>query len=177
MNMTEKTLSSKTVYDGKIIKVELNEVELLDGSKSFREEVKHSGGACVFCAHNGKIPLVSQFRYAYKKEVWEIPAGKLEKGEDPKACARRELIEEVGLESENLTLISKLYPSPGYTNEIIYIYFADNCKYIGQKLDSGEFLKVEYFTISELLEMAKSGEICDAKTLVAIYAYANSLKN
>lgn len=176
MNLTEKTLSSKMVYDGKIIKVKLDEVELFDGSKSFREEVEHPGGACVFCACDGKIPLVLQYRYAYKKEVWEIPAGKLEKGEDPITCARRELIEEVGLSCDDLTLISKLYPSPGYTNEIIYIYFADNCKFIGQKLDSGEFLNVKYFTINELLEMAKSGEICDAKTLVAIYAYANSLK-
>lgn len=171
MNLTEKTLSTSTVYDGKIIKVNLDKVELPDGAISFREEVIHGGGACVFALVDGKVPLVKQYRYAYKKEVWEIPAGKLEKGEDPMLTAKRELIEETGVSPNSLSLVGTLYPSPGYTNEIIYVYFTDDCVVSKQKLDDGEFLEVTYFSISELEKMAKSGEICDAKTLFALYYY------
>ena len=102
--MTEKTLSTKTIYDGKIIKVTLDEVELTGGKKSFREEVHHGGGSCVLAVKDGKIPLVRQYRYAYKSEIWEIPAGKIEDGEDSEITAKRELIEEVGLGQTRLFL-------------------------------------------------------------------------
>ncbi len=175
MNLSEKTLSSNTKFSGRIITVKVDDVELSDGSKSKREIVEHNGGATVLAVFEGKIPLVKQFRYAYQKEIWELPAGKLEKGEDCKVCAKRELVEEVGLWPEEMVLLNTVYPSPGYTNEIIYIFLAENTCKVEQSLDEGEFLEVKYFTIDELKAMCNNGEICDGKTLIAIYNYLQIL--
>ena len=171
MNLTEKTISSKTIYEGKVLTVKVDEVELFDKSRSKREIVEHGGGACVLAVYENKIPLVEQFRYAYNKTLWELPAGKIEKGEQGLVCAKRELVEETGLWAEELVLLNVLYPSPGYTNEKIYLYFAEKTCKVEQKLDSGEYLNVKFFTVDEILKMIDSGEICDAKTIVAVYKY------
>ena len=139
MSFFEKKLSGKTVYDGKIIKVQVDEVELPDGSVSKRECVRHHGGAAVLYVEGGKILLVKQFRYLYGEEIYEIPAGKVEEGEDPSLTAKRELEEEAGYIAEKITPLLTIYPTPGYTDEKIYIYFAENCKKTKQKLDKGEF--------------------------------------
>lgn len=167
----ERKISGNTVYDGKILKLEVDEVRLDDGSLAKRECVRHSGGAAVLCVVDGKVLLVKQFRYLYGKEIWEIPAGKLEKGEDPINAAKRELEEETGFIGGEIVPLLKLYPTPGYTDEVIHIYQAKNCRLVSQKLDEGEFLDFKLKNLDEVLKMIESGEICDAKTIAAIYKY------
>ena len=170
MNLQEKKLKSKTIYSGKIVTLEVDEVELPDGKSSFRECVRHSGGATVLLVNEGKILLVKQFRYLYGKPIYEIPAGKLNEGEDPKIAAARELEEETGYRAELVHLLD-IYPTPGYTDEIIHIYFADSFEISKQKLDEGEFLNYCFIGIETVLKMIDSGEINDAKTIIAVYKY------
>ena len=171
MNLEEKTTKVNYIYKGKIINVRCDEAELPDGRPCKREMIEHPGGASVLCVHEGKAALVRQFRYAYGEALLEIPAGKLERGEDPMLAAKRELEEETGLEAESLRHIFTLYPTPGYTNEKIYIYEAVNVKKGQQHLDEGEFLNVVYLPVEEAVRMVKEGEICDAKTIVALQHY------
>jgi ADP-ribose pyrophosphatase len=177
MNLTEKQLSSTTVYDGKILKLNVDEVLLPDGKKSKRECVRHSGGAAVLFVNGDEIALVEQFRYAYGKTIYEIPAGKLNSGEDPEYSAKRELEEETGYRAEKLEFLADIYPTPGYTDEIIYIYYTDNAKYVAQHLDEGEFLRCKFFKIKDVLSMLESGQIKDAKTQIAIYKYLLNKSN
>ena len=168
MKFFEKRLRGKTVYDGKILKLEVDEVELPDGTTSKRECVRHSGGAAVLCVVDGKVLLVKQYRYLYGKEIYEIPAGKLERGEDPLTAAARELKEETGISADLIPYI-KLYPTPGYTDEVIHIFLAENCRDgRNQSLDDGEFLSVCFRPLNEVLSLIESGEICDGKTVAAI---------
>lgn len=170
MNMTEKTLSSRTVYDGKILKLTVDDVQLPDGKKSVRECVRHCGGAAVLLVLDGKVALVRQHRYLYGRDIYEIPAGKLEAGEDPAAGAARECEEETGYRAEVEKLL-EIYPSPGYTDEVIHIFSAKNAEYVGQRTDDGEFLTCEFIPLERVVKMLESGEICDAKTVAAVYKY------
>lgn len=172
MKFSEKKIKGKTVYDGKILKLEVDEVELPDGSTSVRECVRHNGGAAVLLVNDGKILLVKQFRYLYCKEIYEIPAGKLEKGEEAIKAAARELEEETGYRAK-LVRLFELYPSVGYTDEIIHVFLAEEFEFVGRKLDDGEFLDCEFVETERLLKMIECGEICDAKTVAAVYAYLN----
>ena len=122
MNMKETTVRKNYVFKGKIINVRCDDAALPDGKPCTREFVEHGGGAAVLYVRGGEVLLVKQFRYAYGEELYEIPAGKLEKGEDPALTAARELEEEAGFVPEKVTLLYERYPSPGYTNEKIYIY-------------------------------------------------------
>lgn len=176
MNLTEKQKSSKTVYDGKILKLCVDEVELPDGSQAVREIVRHCGGAAVLFVNEGKIALVRQYRYAYAKEIYEIPAGKLEKGEDAQIAAMRELEEETGYRAQKLVHLQDIYPSPGYTDEIVHIYFCDSADFIGQNPDADEFLDCVYLPVDQVVKMIESGEICDAKTVAAVYKYLCTIK-
>ena len=168
MKLKERTVRKNYVYRGKIINVRCDDAELPDGRACRREIVEHSGGAAVLCVKDGKIALVRQYRYAYGEEIYEIPAGKLNAGEDPEQAAGRELTEETGLIASRLDLLFTLYPSPGYTNEKIYIYRAEGVKEGMQKLDEGEFLNAEFLPVEEVKEMIARGEIRDAKTIVAV---------
>ena len=170
MNLQEKKLKSKTVYSGKIVKLEIDEIELPDGKISYRECVRHSGGAAVLLLKDEKILLVKQFRYLYGQPIYEIPAGKLNEGEDPKIAAVRELEEETGFKAE-LSHLLDIYPTPGYTDEIIHIYFAENYVVTNQKLDEDEFLNYCFIDIKTVLKMIENGEIKDAKTIIALYKY------
>ncbi len=171
MILNEKKLSGKTVFTGKIFDIEVDEVEISGGRKSVRECVRHRGGAAVFLVEKDKVLLVKQFRYLYGKEVLEIPAGKLEKGEDSLIAAKRELEEETGYVADELVPMLKIYPSPGYTDEVIHIYFAKKFHRSKQKLDDGEYLNVFRLDIEEVIKMVESAEICDSKTVVALYKY------
>ncbi len=176
MKFFEKKLSGKTIYDGKILKLEVDTVELPDGTQAKRECVRHSGGAAILCVVDGKVLLVKQFRYLYGKEIYEIPAGKLESGEDPIFAAARELKEETGV-TAMLSPYLTIYPTTGYTDEVIHVYLAENCKLEGgQSLDDGEFLTVCFKPLEEVLKMIESGEICDGKTVAAIYKYISEQK-
>ena len=171
MDLQERTVRVNYVYQGKIVNLRCDEAALPDGRPCKREMVEHPGGASVLCVYEGKIALVRQFRYAYQEELLEIPAGKLERGEDPLIAAKRELEEETGLVASELKPLYTLYPTPGYTNEKIYIYEASGVTAGRQHLDEGEFLNVVFLPVEEVARMIEKGEIRDAKTIVAVQSY------
>ena len=175
MDLKERTVKVNYVYEGKIVNLRCDEAALPDGRPCKREMVEHTGGASVLCVYEGKVALVRQFRYAYQEELLEIPAGKLEKGEDPALAAKRELEEETGLVAGELKPLFTLYPTPGYTNEKIYIYEASGVTAGRQHLDEGEFLNVVFLPVEEVARMIEKGEIRDAKTIVAVQSFL--LKN
>ena len=175
MDLKERTVKVNYVYQGKIVNLRCDEAALPDGKPCKREMVEHPGGASVLCVYKGKVALVRQFRYAYQEELLEIPAGKLERGEDPMLAAKRELKEETGLVASELKPLFTLYPTPGYTNEKIYIYEASGVTLGKQHLDEGEFLNVVFLPVEEVARMIERGEIRDAKTIVAVQSYL--LKN
>lgn len=169
MDLFEKTLGQKRVFEGKIISLRVDDVELPNGEKSTREVIEHNGGACVVAlTEDNEILLVKQFRYAYGKVITEIPAGKIEKGEDPLDCASRELIEETGYSAKNIELLGEVYPSPGYCGEIIYIYKASELTKRCQNLDADEFLDVIKMPLDEAYKMVINGDIKDSKTVAGI---------
>ena len=168
MELTEKTLDSTRVYDGKVVKVFRDDVELSDGNKTFREVVKHSGGVVILAIKdNGKILFVKQFRYPMKEVLLELPAGKLEYGEDPFEAAKRELEEETGYCANKWTDLGFVYTSPGYSDEKLYLYKAEDLEYTRCHPDAGEILVPEELIYDEVFEKIKTGEISDAKTLCA----------
>lgn len=169
MKLDEKTLEKNEVFAGRLIHVFNDVIELPNGDKSKREVVHHPGGATV-CAidKDMNVTLVRQYRYAYGKVILELPAGKLEPNEDPYAAAMRELREETGLVAGELLPLGTVYPSPGYTDEIIYLYLAINVKQEEQDLDHDEFVNVEKMQFGQAIQMVMQGEIPDAKTQVAL---------
>ena len=171
MDYIEKTVVKNYVFNGKILTVRCDDALLPDGRPCKREIIEHSGGACVLYLENDSVLLVRQYRYAYGESVYEIPAGKLEKGEDPMLAAARELEEEAGIKSEKLELLFIDYPTPGYTNEKIYIYRAYDGVKTQTNLDDGEFLDAEFIPLAKIKEMLKNGEIKDGKTIIALQAY------
>ena len=171
MSFCEKKLDGKLIYDGKILKLNVDSVLLPDGKTAKREYINHSGGSAVLYVENNRVLLVRQFRYAYGREIYEIPAGKLEKGEDPAVTAKRELEEETGYVAKDLKELFKLYPTPGYSDEIIYVYIAENCSLSHTDPDDDEFVECEFIEIEKVCKMIESGEICDAKTVAAVYKY------
>lgn len=169
----ETTLSSEMLYDGRIMKLFKDSVELENGKTSVREYIRHSGGASIMAIDGEENAyFVTQYRYPYATEIFEIPAGKLEKGEEPLTCAIRELEEETGLKADKYELMATIYPTPSYTDEKLYVYLATGLTETVAHLDEGEFLGVEKMPFEKAYSMAIAGEIHDAKTLVAIYAYA-----
>ncbi len=169
--LTEKTLGSEEIFKGRVFSVELRDVALPDGSESNREIVHHSGGACIVALTDDmKIPLVRQFRSPLEKVLLELPAGKVEPGEDPLHCAQRELIEECGFEADSWEELSAIYSSPGFLSEKITIYLARDLKDLGsQHLDPGEFLTSELYDLSEIRTLLATGQIEDAKTALGLY--------
>lgn len=168
MNFEEKTIVKNYVYKGKILNLRNDEVLLPDGKTSKREIVEHSGGSAIYCENDGKVLLVKQFRYAYKKDVYELPAGKVNAGENPADTAVRELEEECGVKANRVELMFEIYPSPGYTDEVIRVYRATCLTQTKAHLDEGEFLTAKWFDKNELKKMIARGEINDGKTLVAL---------
>lgn len=171
MRYEEKTLNKNYIYKGKILTLRKDDVLLPDGKPAIREIIEHSGGACVVYAEKGKLLFVKQFRYAYGEEILELPAGKLNAGEDPKEACLRELEEETGIFSKEAKLLFVAYPSPGYTNEKLYIYRAEQGVLKQPHLDEGEFLDRVWIDEKTVKEMLKNGEIKDAKTIIGLQAY------
>lgn len=168
MEFKEKTLKKEYIYNGKILAVRKDQVLLPNGYSAIREVVEHSGGSAIYCEKDGKILLVKQFRYPYKEELYEIPAGKLNEGETPEQTAIRELEEEGGIKAKYVEKLFDIYPTPAYTNEIIRIFKAKDFVEAQIKLDEDEFLTGEWIDKNVAKNMVNNGEIKDAKTIIAI---------
>ena len=169
MDMTEKTLSSEKIFDGRILHIRRDTVLLPNGHQSTREVVDHPGGVGILALDDqNRVLIVSQFRYPYGEILREIPAGKLEYGEDPAEAAIRELREETGATAGSFQPLGELYPSPGYCGEIIRMYLARDLSFGDTDPDEDEFLGLERVPFSQLVEQVLSGEIKDAKTIAAI---------
>ena len=177
MKLFEKTLTSETKFEGRIIKVLRDTVELENGKTSAREVVCHNGGVCVAAlTEQNEVLLVRQFRYPYKEVLLELPAGKLEKGEDPFEAVKREQMEETGTTGENYISLGNLYPSPGYFGEIIRIWACRVAQKGEMHLDEDEFLEVERIPLDKAVEMVLNNEIPDSKTQVGILKTAALIK-
>ena len=169
MPFFEKELSREDHYRGRIVTVHTDTVQLDDGTTAFREIVDHPGGVGIVAVDaEGGVFMVRQYRYAMGKELLEIPAGKLEKGEDPYECAVRELGEETGCTAGKIVPLGTLYPSPGYTREVLYIYLALDLREGESHPDEGEFLDVLRMPLDKLCDMAENGEISDAKSVIGL---------
>ena len=169
MHLDEKTLSSEQKFEGKIVKLYVDSVELEDGKKSFREVIKHPGGVCVLpLDEEENVLFVKQFRYPHQKVLLEIPAGKLEYGENHAECGLRELKEETGCTCDRYEYLGSLIPTPAYCGEVIHMYLARGLHYGEQKLDSGEFLDIEKIPLNRAVEMIMNNEIEDSKTQIAV---------
>ncbi|MFN2341380.1 MAG: NUDIX domain-containing protein [Halanaerobium sp.] len=168
----EKKTTGETIYDGNILRLYRDEVEFPNHHKSFREVVEHSGGVSILAENEeGKVLLIKQYRYPVDEVIYEIPAGKLELEEEVEECASRELREETGYTAEKFTKLFEFFPTPGYSTETIYIYQAENLKFVGRDLEEGEYIEVVPKTKAELKELLQAGKIKDSKTLIAVMYY------
>ena len=169
MNLIEIDLEEEYKFKGKMINLKVQKVQLPNGNTSMREIVEHPGGvAIVAFKDEGTIILVEQFRKPIDSVLLEIPAGKLEKGEDPRDCGIRELEEETGYKAKNFDYLGKIVTTPGFTNEYIYFYKATNLFNGNIGGDEDEFINVHYYKLSELKEKIRNGEIIDGKTAAAM---------
>ncbi|NTZ17626.1 NUDIX hydrolase [Paenibacillus sp. JMULE4] len=168
----EVTISTRSVFQGRIISLQVDTVKLPNGSEATREIVKHPGAVAVLAiTPDDRMLVVEQYRKPLEKSQIEIPAGKLEPGEKPENCARRELEEETGYTSASLQLLSSFYTSPGFADEIIHLYVAQGLTKGEAQPDEDEFLEIEAITLEQAQQYVAEGRISDAKTIMAIYAW------
>lgn len=176
MHLFEKTVASELIFDGKIITVKKDSAELENGEVVNRELVVHPGGVCVVPINEkGEVLMVKQFRYPFQTVLTEIPAGKLEFGEDHREAGLRELREETGAVCEKFEYLGVCYPSVAYLTEKIHMYLATGLAFEKQDLDEDEFLDVVKIPLEKAVEMVMSGELPDAKTQCAILKAAKLL--
>ena len=176
MDLTERQLKAEYVFKGRILNIRVDEALLPDGKTAVREVVEHNGGVMIAPMDDeGNLYFVEQFRYPYSEVVTELPAGKLEKGEDPYTAGIRELKEETGATAQKIISLGRLYPSPGYCGEIIHLYLATGLTFGEQNPDDDEFLEVKKIHISKAVEMVMNGELPDSKTQVGILKIARLL--
>ena len=169
LDLTEKLLQSHPIYNGRIIRVRRDEVLLPDGGHGLREVVDHPGGVGILALDDkGQVALVRQYRYALGQELWELPAGRLEPGEEPFEAAKRELAEECGLTADRFVDLQPFYPTVGYCSEVIYTWLATGLHPVPMHLDEGEFLTPEKVPFAEALAMVLDGRIRDGKTVAGL---------
>ena len=174
MVFEEKTVSSEVLFNGKIIKVRLDKIKLPDGKLADREIVEHPGGVgIVAITDKNEVILVRQFRKPIKKAIYEIPAGKLDLGEEHRICGMRELKEETGMTAERFEYLGYIYPSPGFIDEVTHIYFAEGLSQGDAELDEDEFLDVIKMPLDDAVALVLENKIPDSKTQIALLkAYA-----
>ena len=169
MHLSEKKISGEQVFSGRVIDLSVDKVELEDGKITTRELITHPGGVCVVPINEkGEVYMVKQFRYPFRQVLLEIPAGKLEKGEDHRLCGIRELKEEIGAQAGLFEYLGCLYPTVAYDTEIIHMYLARELTFGEQDLDEGEFIDVIKMPFEKAVEMVMNNEIPDAKTQLAL---------
>ncbi|MFV0517786.1 MAG: NUDIX domain-containing protein [Aminipila sp.] len=169
MTFEEKTISSEMIYEGAILNLRKDKVEVINGGTSYREIIEHNGGVGILAIKdNGNILMIKQFRKPMDKVITEIPAGKIEKGEDPYNTAIRELKEETGYTAKHTELLSKYYPSVGYSQEVLYLYLCTDLEEGETDFDEHEALDLFEIDLDEAFKMAVNGQIEDGKSAVAI---------
>lgn len=167
-------LSSRRVYTGRVLNLDIDTVRFPNGSTGELEMIRHSGAAAVVpflsdpTGEDPQILLLRQYRYAAEEEIYEIPAGRLEQGEDPKDCAARELLEETGCSATSIEFLTMIYTTPGFTDEKIYIYLATGLVNGSTSHEADEFITTEAVTLSQALGLIQRGVIKDGKTAVGI---------
>ena len=172
MVVEEKTLTSERIYEGAILNLRRDKVTVKEGRTSYREIVEHNGGVVILgVTPEGKIPMIKQYRKATRQVMFELPAGKLEKGEDPMEAALREFKEETGYTAGSMRLISSFYPTVGYSEEILHIYFANDLKAGATEFDDNESIDIEEYKPEELFKLIDAGGMNDGKTLIALLLY------
>lgn len=178
MELIEKQLTSEEIFDGVVIHLFKDTVLLPDGREAVREVIRHPGAVCVLPVDSdGNVYFVKQFRYAFDRVTTEAPAGKLEKDEDIKSAALRELKEETGLSAKKITYLGEMYTTPALIDEIIHLYIAEDLSSGEQSLDEDEFINVEKMSLEAAVKKVLSGEITDSKTqtIVLRAAFATGL--
>lgn len=172
--MNFKVTKTDTIFHGKVFDVKVDEIEYNgSGNTASRQVAVHPGGAVIVpVKEDGKIVLITQYRYPHDKVIFELPAGKLEKGEDPQVCATRELTEETGYSSKKITKLGKIFTTPGFCDEVLHIYLAENLIPGDHAREEGEEgMEMFEMTIDEIDAKIKNGEIVDAKTICGIYMF------
>jgi ADP-ribose pyrophosphatase len=168
--MNFKLKRSDEIYKGRVIDLRVDEIEYENGNIGYREVAAHPGGAVVLAIHNGKIILVTQYRYPLNKVIYELPAGKLDNNEDPLLCAMRELEEETGYKSDNFTKLGEIVSTPGFCDEKLTLFLARDVKPGNKNHEEGEVgMQTHEFTLMELEDKIYNNEIIDAKTICALF--------
>lgn len=167
----ETTIRTNPIFEGRIISLQVDEVRLPNGETATREIVKHPGAVAVMALVDGKMLVVEQYRKPLEKSQVEIPAGKLDKGEEPLDAAKRELEEETGYKAGSIRHLTSFYTSPGFADEIVHLYVAEDLARGKVNLDEDEFLDCEAITLEQAEDYMKQNRISDAKTILAVYAW------
>ncbi len=171
--LRERLISSRTVFEGKLIAVRVDEVELANGRRATREIVPHPGAAVVVpLLPEGRVVMIRQYRHAAGKVLWELPAGLLEEGEDPEDAARRELAEEVSYEAEELTPLFSTYLSPGFSCEVVHVFVARGLRRVKARAESDENIRAISLPLSEAVAMVERGEVQNAAAICGLLAAA-----
>ena len=175
--MNFKVKKSEIIFKGKVFDLQVDEIEYDSGNKAVREVALHPGGAVILpVKEDGKFIMVKQFRYPFQKFMLELPAGKLEKGEDPQKCAERELTEETGYNAESISKLGSIATTPGFCSEVLHIYLAENLTPGRHNREEGEYgMETIEYTLNEIEEKIMSGEIIDSKTICGIHFYKNKI--
>ncbi|MDX8386265.1 MAG: NUDIX hydrolase [Gallionella sp.] len=170
MDLKETCLESNVVYEGSFLQVRKDSVSLPDGGVSSREYITHPGAVAILALlDNGKLVMERQFRYAPQQEFIELPAGKIDHGEDILATAKRELLEETGYVANEWSHLSTVWPCIGYADERMEYFIARGLTHQGRQLDEGEFLEVFELSLVDALEWIKQGKINDSKTILGLF--------
>ena len=168
-DLKESKLSSEAIFQGRLLDVRKDEVELPNGKTSTREWINHPGAVCcVPILPDGKIALIRQYRYPVQEEMIELPAGKLDRGEEPETCAVRELEEEIGYYPGKLSFLTHIHPAIGFANEKMWLYLAEDLEKTDLKLDEDEFLELIPTYLSEAVQMVWDRKISDVKTIIGL---------
>ncbi|MFV0503353.1 MAG: NUDIX hydrolase [Lachnospirales bacterium] len=172
-----KLLESTDIFKGSIMHIKKDTISLPNGKSAIRETLKHIGAtASVVLTNENKLILVKQYRHAYGDLSWELPAGLLDPNEIPVDCAKREVEEETGYKCNSIEFMFKIYPTMGYSTEVIHVYLAKDLVKTSQNLDPDEFVETAEFTLEETEEMIKKGDIVDGKTIAGILFYKSYCK-
>ncbi|MBW3635829.1 MAG: NUDIX hydrolase [Armatimonadetes bacterium] len=171
MTHSEKIVSSERIYDGKVVHLRLDTIELPSGREAKREILEHQGAVCVLpVMPDGQIAMIRQWRTAAQETLWELVAGGLEAGETPEECARRELIEEIGYQTGKLTPLFQCFLAPGYSSEMMWGFLGEDLELVGAQPEEDENIELVIKPLEELLPLIDSGEIRDSKTICGLLA-------